>query len=91
MQVSRCRCGGPIKSSISNREADDMAWCPLKTSSSRPSTPSLTEPRERYRELMADRRQIDRVLLAGAERAPPEAAALITRTREAIGRAELRT
>jgi hypothetical protein len=46
-------------------------------------------PRERYRELMADEAQIQRVLAAGAERGRPEAAELLARVRRAIGREPL--
>jgi tryptophanyl-tRNA synthetase len=49
----------------------------------------LAGPRERYRELMADKAQIQRVLAAGAERARPEAAELLARVRHAIGREPL--
>lgn len=71
-------------------EAGEMTWGALKDLVFETLDGFLEEPRERYRELMADRRQIDRILLAGAERAKPEARELLARTREAIGRVELR-
>lgn len=45
----------------------------------------LAEPRERYRELMADRRRIDEILAAGAERARLTAGAVRDRLRAAVG------
>jgi tryptophanyl-tRNA synthetase len=70
-------------------EAGEMTWGALKDLVFETVDGFLEEPRERYRELMADRRQIDRILLDGAERARPEARDLLARTREAIGRVEL--
>lgn len=70
-------------------EAGEMTWGALKDLVFETVDGYLAEPRERYRELMADRRQIDRVLLAGAERARPQARELLARTREAIGRVEM--
>jgi tryptophanyl-tRNA synthetase len=70
-------------------EAGEMSWGALKDLVFETVDGFLAEPRERYRELMADKRQIDRILLAGAERARPEARDLIARTRSAIGRVEL--
>lgn len=70
-------------------EAGEMTWGALKDLVFETVDAFLAEPRERYRELMADRRQIDRILLAGAERARPEAQELLARTRSAIGRVEL--
>lgn len=71
-------------------EAGQMSWGQLKETLFEAVDGFLDEPRQRYRELMADRREIDRVLAAGAERARPEARALLARTREAIGRVEMR-
>jgi tryptophanyl-tRNA synthetase len=70
-------------------ETGEMTWGALKDLVFETVDAFLEEPRARYRELMADVRQIDRILIAGAERARPEARALMARTREAIGRVEL--
>jgi tryptophanyl-tRNA synthetase len=70
-------------------ETGEMTWGALKDLVFETVDSFLEEPRARYRELMADVRQIDRILIAGAERARPEARALLARTREAIGRVEL--
>jgi tryptophanyl-tRNA synthetase len=77
---------GSVKKAL---EAGDMTWGALKDLVFETLDGFLDEPRQRYRELMADRRQIDRILLAGAERARPEARDLLARTRAAIGRVEL--
>jgi tryptophanyl-tRNA synthetase len=45
----------------------------------------MREPRARYRELMADPGEIDRVLAAGGEVAGARAAATVARMREAVG------
>jgi len=71
-------------------ETGEMTWGACKDLTYDCVDAFLEEPRARYRELMADVRQIDRILLAGAERARPEARELLARTREAIGRVELR-
>lgn len=71
-------------------EAGEMSWGALKDLVFETLDGFLEEPRQRYRHLMADRRQIDSILAAGAEQARPEARALLARTREAIGRVELR-
>ena len=72
-------------------ETGEMTWGACKDLVFECVDTFLQEPRERYRELMADVRQIDRILIAGAERARPEARELLARTREAIGRVELRS
>jgi tryptophanyl-tRNA synthetase len=67
-------------------EAGGMSWKELKDAVAALLDGFLAAPRERYRELMADKAQIRRVLAAGAERARPEAAAMLARVRHAIGR-----
>jgi len=71
-------------------ETGEMTWGACKDLVFEALDAFLEEPRQRYRELMADVRQIDRILIAGAERARPEARELLARTRQAIGRVELR-
>jgi tryptophanyl-tRNA synthetase len=63
-----------------------MSWKDLKDATAELLDEFLREPRRRYRELMADRGEIARVLRAGAERARPEAVAMLGRVRTAIGR-----
>ncbi len=46
---------------------------------------TLSEPRARYEELMADTRQVDQLLLSGAERARPLAQSKLKELRKAIG------
>jgi tryptophanyl-tRNA synthetase len=70
-------------------EAGEMSWGALKDLVFEALDAFLAEPRERYRELMADTRQVDRILAAGAERARPEAQDLLRRVRAAIGRVEM--
>lgn len=70
-------------------ESGQMSWKALKDIVSELLDNFLKEPRERYAELMSDKRQIDRTLIAGAERARPEAAALLGRVRRAVGRQDL--
>jgi len=67
-----------------------MSWGQLKDIVFKAVDGFLTEPRERYRALMADRRQVDRILAAGAEKARLEAQHLLARVRDAIGRVEMR-
>jgi tryptophanyl-tRNA synthetase len=67
-------------------EQGAMSWKDLKDVTFELLDGFLREPRERYRELMADRGQIRRVLVEGAERARPEAVDLLARVRAAIGR-----
>jgi tryptophanyl-tRNA synthetase len=71
-------------------ESGEMTWGACKDQVFATLDAFLEQPRERYRELMADKRQIDAVLAEGAEKARPEAHALLARTREAIGRVELK-
>jgi tryptophanyl-tRNA synthetase len=71
-------------------EGGQMSWKALKDIVYELLDNFLKGPRERYVELMSDKRQIDRILIAGAERARPEAAALLRRVRRAGGRQELR-
>ncbi|MBV9142327.1 MAG: tryptophan--tRNA ligase [Pseudonocardiales bacterium] len=71
-------------------EAGHMSWGQLKDIVFKAVDGFLTEPRERYRALMADRRQVDRILAAGAEKARLEAQHLLARVRDAIGRVEMR-
>ena len=70
-------------------EGGGMSWKELKDAVFELLDGFLAGPRERYRELMADKAQIQRVLAAGAERARPEAAELLARVRQAIGREPL--
>lgn len=70
-------------------ETGEMTWGACKDVTFECVDAFLEEPRARYRELMADVRQIDRILIAGAEQARPEARELLARVREAIGRVEL--
>lgn len=51
---------------------------------------ALTEPRERYEELMSHPERIDEQLAVGAERARAEAASLMERLRDAVGTGRLR-
>lgn len=67
-------------------EAGGMSWNELKDAVFESLDGFLARPRERYRELMADKAQIQQVLAAGAERARPQAADLLARVRRAIGR-----
>jgi tryptophanyl-tRNA synthetase len=67
-------------------EAGTMSWKDLKETVFELLDGFLAGPRERYRELMADRAQIQRVLATGAERARPQAAELLARVRHAVGR-----
>jgi len=67
-------------------EAGGMSWKDLKETVFGLLDAFLAGPRERYRELMADKAQIQRVLAAGAERARPQAAELLARVRHAVGR-----
>jgi tryptophanyl-tRNA synthetase len=71
-------------------ESGEMPWGQLKDIVFELLEAFLKQPRERYRELMADKAQIHRILMEGAERARPEAAALLGRVRHAIGRVEMR-
>ena len=43
------------------------------------------EPRERYEELLANREEIDRILLAGAEKVRERGSPILARVREAVG------
>ena len=70
-------------------EDGGMSWKELKDAVFELLDGFLAGPRERYRELMADKAQIQRVLAAGAERARPEVAELLARVRYAIGREPL--
>jgi tryptophanyl-tRNA synthetase len=63
-----------------------MSWKELKDLTFEFLDQFLREPRRRYRELMSDRSQLQRILLDGSERARPEAADLLARVRAAIGR-----
>ncbi len=67
-------------------ETGGMSWRELKDAVFELLDGFLARPRERYRELMADKAQIQQVLAAGAERARPQAADLLARVRRAIGR-----
>lgn len=67
-------------------EAGGMSWKELKDVVFGLLDGFLAKPRERYRELMADKGQIQHVLADGAERARPQAADLLARVRRAIGR-----
>ncbi|HEV3156675.1 MAG TPA: tryptophan--tRNA ligase [Candidatus Baltobacteraceae bacterium] len=69
-------------------EAGTMSWGQLKELVSETVDVLVAEPRRRYEELMADRAQIHRILVAGAERARPEVQSLMKRVRRAIGRQE---
>jgi tryptophanyl-tRNA synthetase len=66
--------------------AGAMSWKDLKDVTAELLDEFLREPRRRYRELMADRAQIARMLRDGAERARPDAVDLLGRVRTAIGR-----
>jgi tryptophanyl-tRNA synthetase len=67
-------------------ESGQMSWKDLKDELFELLDGFLDKPRERYRELMADKRQIEHILTSGAERVRPEAARLVNRVRAAIGR-----
>ncbi len=67
-------------------EGGRMSWKDLKDQTFELLDGFLEKPRERYRELMADKRRIEHILAAGAERARPEAVDLVNRVRTAIGR-----
>jgi tryptophanyl-tRNA synthetase len=67
-------------------EAGAMSWKELKDQVFGLLDEFLAKPRERYRQLMADKRQIEHILAVGAQRARPEAVELMTRVRKAIGR-----
>jgi tryptophanyl-tRNA synthetase len=67
-------------------EGGRMSWKDLKDEVFELLDGFLEKPREQYRELMADKHQIERILAAGAERIRPEAVDLINRIRAAIGR-----
>jgi len=71
------------------RFAEGIAWGEAKKQLFERVNAELTQPRERYRELMADPGHIDAVLARGAERARSEAAALVDRVRQAVGIAPL--
>jgi tryptophanyl-tRNA synthetase len=43
------------------------------------------EPRERYEGLMANREEIDRILLAGAEKVRERGSRILAQVREAVG------
>lgn len=70
-------------------EAGKMSWAQLKDLAFELLDSFLKEPRERYHELMADKAQINRILADGADRARPEATALLAKVRKAIGRVEM--
>lgn len=70
-------------------EAGEMSWAQLKDLAFELLDSFLKEPRERYHELMADKAQINRILADGADRARPEATALLAKVRRAIGRVEM--
>jgi tryptophanyl-tRNA synthetase len=67
-------------------EGGRMSWKDLKDEVFELLDGFLEKPREQYRELMADKHQIEHILAAGAERIRPEAVDLINRIRAAIGR-----
>ena len=68
----------------------EMTWGELKDIVFATLDAFLAEPRERYRELMADTTKINRILVEGADRARPDAIALLAQVREAVGRVEIR-
>src|SRR5690625_2140043 len=71
------------------RFAEGIAWGEAKKQLFERVNAELTQPRERFRELMAAPGHIDAVLARGAERARSEAAALVDRVRQAVGSAPL--
>jgi tryptophanyl-tRNA synthetase len=70
-------------------ESGELSWKELKDATFETLDAFLTGPRERYAALMADPAEIQRILRAGAERARPDASALLDRVRAAIGRQPL--
>jgi tryptophanyl-tRNA synthetase len=70
-------------------EQGRMSWAELKDLVFELLDSFLKEPRERYHELMADKAQVNRILAQGADRARPEATALLAEVRKAIGRVEM--
>lgn len=70
-------------------ETGNMSWGRLKETVFELLDDFLKEPRERYHELLADKAQIHSILNEGAERARPEAVAVLNRARKAVGRAEM--
>jgi tryptophanyl-tRNA synthetase len=70
-------------------ESGELSWKELKDATFETLDAFLAEPRERYRELMADPARIQRVLREGAERARPDASTLLVKVRAAIGRQPL--
>ena len=69
----------------------EMTWGELKDIVFETLDAFLAEPRERYRELMADKTKINRILAEGADKARPDAIELLTTIREAVGRVEIRS
>jgi tryptophanyl-tRNA synthetase len=65
--------------------AGGMGWGELKDLVADLLEETLAQPRERYRELMDDRAQLDGILASGAERARARAQGLVSSVREAIG------
>jgi tryptophanyl-tRNA synthetase len=65
--------------------AGGMGWGQLKDLVADVLEETLAGPRERYRELMDDRAQLDGILAAGAERARARAAGMVSSVRAAIG------
>jgi len=70
-------------------ESGELSWKELKDATFETLDAFLAEPRERYRELMADPARIQRILREGAERARPDASTLLVKVRAAIGRQPL--
>ena len=62
-----------------------LGWAALKQELFETLEGFLAEPRARYRALLADRTQLEKVLAAGAERARPLARSLLDEVRAAVG------
>ena len=65
--------------------AGGMGWGEMKDILFEPLDARLSGPRERYDALMADRAELDAILVAGAERARARATTLLAEVRAAIG------
>jgi tryptophanyl-tRNA synthetase len=67
------------------RFAGGIGWGTVKQELFEVMDAFLTAPRERYRALLADRRQLDDILATGAEQARQLARPTLERVRRAIG------
>jgi tryptophanyl-tRNA synthetase len=65
--------------------ADGIAWGEAKKELFELINEQLAEPRERYNALMADPKQVEDILQAGAVKARARAKALLTELRTAVG------